>query len=83
VDATAGTAITETNVSTDMGLKTVLLALGVLELLIPRAIVDFWMNLAVEDDSDVKLRPWVYRAARLEGLLIVLWVLTRREDESE
>lgn len=57
--------------------KIVLLALGITELLRPRPLVDFWVNLAVRGDQDVELRPWVYTAARIEGVLIVLWMLTR------
>jgi len=56
-----------------MALKSLLLVVGLLELAAPRKMVDFWMDLAVEDD--VELKPWVYTVARLEGLLIVLWVL--------
>lgn len=64
-----------------MSLRFGLAVLGVLELLAPRQVVDFWMDLAVTDDSDVELRPWVYTAARVEGLVIVLWYLTRRNGE--
>ncbi|AZH25646.1 hypothetical protein [Haloplanus aerogenes] len=59
-----------------MLLRIAALALGVLELLRPRGIVDFWMNLATEGD-DVSLRPWVYTAARIEGVFLVLWALRR------
>jgi len=58
-----------------MALRLLLLAVGLGELLAPRKVVDFWMNLATTE-SDVELRSWVYTAARLEGLAIVLWVLT-------
>jgi hypothetical protein len=61
-----------------MVLRPLLLVLGLLELLVPKRFVDFWMDLAVTPDSDVELRPWVYTVARLEGLLIVLWSLGRR-----
>lgn len=60
-----------------MVVRLALLAIGLLEALYPRRMVDFWMNLAAED-GDVQLRPWVYRIARLEGIIIVLWVLARR-----
>ncbi len=60
-----------------------LVALGLVELLRPRQLVDFWMNLATEDGEDVEFRPWVYTAARIEGLVIVLWVARRwKRDES-
>jgi hypothetical protein len=60
-----------------MLLRLTLLAVGVLELLAPRRFVDFWMDQAVADDEPVELRPWVYTAARLEGLVIVAWILAR------
>ena len=60
-----------------MVVRLALLAIGLLEALYPRRVVDFWMNLAAEE-GDVQLRPWVYRVARLEGVVIVLWVLARR-----
>jgi hypothetical protein len=69
-----------------MAIRLLLLALGLSELLAPEKVVDFWMNLATTE-SDVELRSWVYTVARLEGLIIVLWVLAagRRggDDETE
>lgn len=63
-----------------MLLRTALAALGVAELLRPRTVVDFWMRLAVEEGAETELRPWVYAVARVEGLLILLWVLRRSRD---
>jgi hypothetical protein len=63
-----------------MLLRIVALALGLLELLRPRSVVDFWMNLATEGD-DVSLRSWVYTAARIEGVVLVLWALRRSRDD--
>ncbi|MDT3433702.1 hypothetical protein [Haloarcula sp. 1CSR25-25] len=60
-----------------MVLRLVLLALGVLELLRPRKVVDFWMGLAATNGDEIDLRPWVYSAARVEGALLVLWALRR------
>ncbi|MFB6072955.1 MAG: hypothetical protein ABEJ88_08305 [Halobacterium sp.] len=60
-------------------LRALLAAIGVLELVFPHRVVDFWMRPAAEDD--VQLRPWVYAAARAEGALILLWVaLQSRRD---
>ena len=61
-----------------MVFRTLLLAVGLIELLVPKRMVDFWMKLAAED-GDVELKPWVYTVARIEGALIVLWALRRRE----
>ena len=67
-----------------MALRTLLAVLGLLEVAFPKPLVDFWMNLATEDD-DVELRPWVYTAARIEGVLILLYVLlsSRTGDDAE
>jgi len=56
-----------------MVLRTAALALGIVELIAPRPLVDFWMGLATADDAE--LRPWVYTAARIEGLFLVLWAI--------
>lgn len=63
-----------------MLLRIVALALGLLELLRPRSVVDFWTSLATESDG-VSLRPWVYTAARIEGIFLVLWALRRSQDD--
>lgn len=52
--------------------------LGLVELLFPRRLVDFWMRLLVEDGEDVTVRPWAYSLVRLEGVVILLWVARRR-----
>ncbi|AXG07198.1 hypothetical protein DU500_12630 [Haloplanus rubicundus] len=63
-----------------MLLRLAAFVLGLLELLRPRSVVDFWMNLATSDD--VSLRPWVYTAARIEGVFLVLWALRRSRSSS-
>jgi hypothetical protein len=65
-----------------MPLRTLLAVLGLLEVAFPKPLVDFWMNLATEDD-DVELRPWVYTAARIEGVLILLYVLLGWRNSEE
>lgn len=57
-----------------MVLRVLALVVGLLELLAPRRLVDFWMGLATKDGE---LRPWVYTAARVEGVVLVLWALRR------
>lgn len=66
-----------------MLLRLLALVVGLLELLAPRALVDFWFALAVTDESDAELRPWVYTAARVEGVLLVLWALRSRGSGDE
>jgi len=58
-----------------MLLRIALLALGLLEAVRPRRVVDFWLNLATEGDATP--RRWVYTAARIEGVVLVLWALRR------
>jgi len=58
-----------------MLLRLAAFVLGLLELLRPRSVVDFWMGLATDDD--VSLRPWVYAAARIEGVFLVWWAVRR------
>jgi len=59
-----------------MALRTFLLVVGLVELLAPRKMVDFWMGVATRDRG-VELRPWVYTAARVEGVVLVAWALSR------
>ncbi|MFC6872728.1 hypothetical protein [Halobellus marinus] len=63
-----------------MLLRVAALVIGILELLAPRKVVDFWMSLAAEGDVD--LRSWVYTAARIEGVALVVWALTRGRSGS-
>lgn len=56
---------------------------GVGEEVWPRRTVDFWMDLAAAGGQNVELRIRVYTAARVEGILILLWVLAGlREDQA-
>jgi hypothetical protein len=71
------TAIWLAVVDMHMVLRKLLAVVALVELLAPRPFVDFWMRLAATPDSDVELRDWVYTVARLEGAVILLWVLTR------
>ncbi|MUV57933.1 hypothetical protein [Halogeometricum sp. CBA1124] len=64
-----------------MLLRATLLVLGLVELLRPKQVVDFWMNLATTGDAEV--RRWVYAAARFEGLCLVLWAVTRGRGGSD
>lgn len=66
-----------------MVVRLVLLALGVLELVFPRRVVDFWMRRAAAGDEEVALRPWVYTMARVEGIAILVWVLARRGHRAD
>jgi hypothetical protein len=65
-----------------MLLRLGLLVLGLVELLWPRQLVDFWMDVATRNGDDVELRPWVYTVARAEGVVLLLWALRPRQRES-
>lgn len=65
-----------------MVLRLALVLLGFVELLWPRRIVDFWMRLASKSGDDVELRSWVYAAARVEGIAILLWSLKHRTTDA-
>jgi hypothetical protein len=64
-----------------MAVRLVLLVLGILELLFPRRVVDFWMRRATKQEVDVDLRQWVYTMARVEGIVILVWLFARPSDE--
>lgn len=58
-----------------------LLALyGVLALLRPRRLLDFWEPLAFENPADAEIRSWILPVARLEGLVALGYAL--RDDNS-
>ena len=65
-----------------MLLRLVALVVGLFELLAPKQLVDFWFALAVTDESDAELRPWVYTAARVEGVALVWWALRAGGDSA-
>lgn len=64
-----------------MLVRLALAALGLAELLAPRRVVDVWVDLATE--GDVEVRGWVYAAARAEGLLLLLWALSRGRGDGD
>lgn len=66
-----------------MIVRSVVFIIGVLEVLLPRRVVDFWMDRAVTDPENVEVRPWVYTVARLEGVVLVAWALYRFQSRSQ
>ncbi|MFC4359878.1 hypothetical protein ACFO0N_18180 [Halobium salinum] len=59
-----------------LGLALALLALA--ELFAPKRVVEFWLRVAVSNPDTVEVRPWLYALARLEGVVILLWLVRRR-----
>lgn len=67
-----------------MILRTIVAILGVAQLLAPRRVARFWLARCCRNPEDVELRRWVIAAVRLEGLLMIGWVLWQsREQLSE
>lgn len=56
-------------------LRTLLSAIGIIELLSPEALIDRAEQLALDNPDDCELRPWVIPGARVEGLvfLVSMW----------
>jgi len=68
-----------------MILRIVLAVFGIVELLFPRKVVDYMMDVSTTTETTYELKPWVYSLARLEGLVFVLvafWLGKNRDDDS-
>ena len=68
-----------------MILRIVLAVFGIVELLFPRKVVDYMMDVSTTGETTYELKPWVYGLARLEGLVFVLvafWLGKNRDDDS-
>lgn len=67
-----------------MVIRIVLAVLGVLELLFPRRLTDYVMDVTTVGETTYEYKPWVYNLARLEGLVFILiavrWGKNRDED---
>ncbi|SEO22385.1 hypothetical protein SAMN04487948_101186 [Halogranum amylolyticum] len=53
-------------------LRTLAALLGLVELLFPKQVVDVVTRLAYETPDEFEVKPWVYTAARVEGLVFLL-----------
>ena len=68
-----------------MRLRLVLAVFGIVELLFPRKVVDYMMDVSTTAETTYELKPWVYGLARLEGFVFVLvafWWGKNRDDDS-
>jgi len=67
-----------------MVIRIALVVLGVLELLFPRRLTDYVMDVTTVGETTYEYKPWVYKLARLEGLVFILiavrWGKNRSED---
>ncbi|WP_439026882.1 hypothetical protein [Haloarchaeobius sp. DT45] len=55
--------------------RTVMFVLGLIEFLFPRQLTNFWTRMAYHTPDEFEVRPWVVKAARIEGLVFVLLAL--------
>jgi hypothetical protein len=64
-------------------LRILLAVFGVVELLFPRQVVDFMMDVTTTAETSYEFESWVYPLARLEGLafvLVAVWWGKNRTD---
>lgn len=66
-----------------MILRIILAAFGFIELLFPRKVVQYMMDLTTVGETTYEFKPWVYKLARLEGLAFVLVALWWGKNEAE
>ena len=45
---------------------------GLIETIVPQAIVRLWTRLTYRDSGDAEAREWLYVAVRIEGAILVL-----------
>jgi hypothetical protein len=58
-----------------MLIRTVLVSFGIIEMLLPKRVAEYAMDVSTEGDPEYEFKPWVYTLARLEGLVIVILAL--------
>lgn len=62
-------------------LRKLLILFGVIEVIVPKPIIDACERIGLENPEDARLRPGAALLARVEGALFV-WVLVRGRDRS-
>lgn len=68
------------HVATTMLPRIALVAIALLEVLMPKRVAQFTLGLFVENPEDIELRSWVTTGVRLEGLLLLGFVLWKSRD---
>lgn len=66
-----------------MILRIVLAVFGVLELFFPRQLIDYIMDVTTTGETKYEFKPWVYKIARLEGLVFVLIAVRLGKNRNE
>ncbi|GGJ15492.1 hypothetical protein GCM10008995_26660 [Halobellus salinus] len=72
-----------TNELWSMLIRIVLATLGVLELLFPRRLTDYVMNVTTVGEATYEYKSWVYSIARIEGLVFILAAIRLGKDPDE
>lgn len=62
-------------------LRTLLILFGIVEIIVPKPIIDTCERIGLENPEETELRPGAAILARLEGVLVV-WLLVRGRDQS-
>ncbi|WP_338742255.1 hypothetical protein [Haloplanus salilacus] len=58
-----------------MSIRAILVLFGVIEMVMPKRVVDYIMKLSTKGTPEYEFKSWVYLLARLEGLVIVVLAL--------
>ena len=66
-----------------MVIRIVLAVFGALELFFPRQLIDYIMDVTTRGETTYEFKPWVYKVARLEGLVFVLIAVRLGKDRGE
>lgn len=67
-----------------MILRSIIGLVGAIQLLAPRRVTRFWLARCCRNPEEIEVKPWVLALVRLEGLVLIGWVLWKsREDIAE
>ena len=66
-----------------MILRIVLGVFGLIELLFPRKLIQYMMDITTVGETTFEFKPWVYKLARLEGLVFVLIAVRSGKNRDE
>ena len=64
-------------------LRIVLAVFGLFELLFPRKLIQYMMDMTTMGENTYTFKPWVYKIARLEGLAFVLIAARLGKNQGE
>lgn len=64
-----------------MDIRVPIAIVALVEILAPRRFTRFFLRMASPEADDIRLRWWVAPLARIEGLMLLVWVLWRSREE--